>query len=155
MQFLANPKVSAEAREQIRANLGLDRPPLERYLQWLKNFCTGNLGTSFEHWPRPVMDILLERAPRTITLFLTGQLIAFVAAAYTSAAAYVVFAALDTDLLAGPSTLFVPMLCGFLGCQIDSVIGATWETRGRIGKLGNNFLSITLGPLIALGIALL
>ena len=86
---------------------------------------------------------------------LTGQLIAFVAAAYTSAAAYVVFAALDTDLLAGPSTLFVPMLCGFLGCQIDSVIGATWETRGRIGKLGNNFLSITLGTLIALGIALL
>ncbi|MCU0859303.1 MAG: DUF92 domain-containing protein [Thermoplasmata archaeon] len=86
---------------------------------------------------------------------LTGQLIAFVAAAYTSAAAYVVFAAFDTDLLAGPSTLFVPMLCGFLGCQIDSVIGATWETRGRIGKLGNNFVSIALGTLIALAIALL
>ena len=77
MQFLANPKVSAEAREQLRANLGLDRPPLERYLQWLKNFVTGNLGVSFEHWPRPVMSILLERAPRTLVLFLTGQLIAF------------------------------------------------------------------------------
>lgn len=77
MQFLSNPKVSAEAREQIRANLGLDRPPLERYFQWLKNFFTGNLGVSFEHWPRPVMEILLERAPRTLVLFLTGQLIAF------------------------------------------------------------------------------
>jgi len=77
MQFLANPKVSAEAREQIRANLGLDKPPLERYVQWLKNFITGNLGTSFEHWPRSVMDIILERAPRTLVLFLTAQLIAF------------------------------------------------------------------------------
>jgi len=78
MQFLANPKVSPEAREQIRANLGLDRPPLERYAKWLVNFSTGNLGTSFEHWPRSVMDIILERAPRTLILFLTGQLIAFV-----------------------------------------------------------------------------
>jgi peptide/nickel transport system permease protein len=77
MQFLTNPKVSAEARDQIRANLGLDKPPLERYVQWLKNFFTGNLGTSFEHWPRSVMDIILERAPRTLILFLTAQLIAF------------------------------------------------------------------------------
>lgn len=84
---------------------------------------------------------------------LTGQLIAFVAAAYTSALAYVVFAAFNQDLLAGPATLFVPMLCGFFGCQIDSVIGATWETRGRIGKLGNNFLSIGIGTVLALMLA--
>jgi uncharacterized membrane protein len=47
------------------------------------------------------------------------------------------------------------MLCGFLGCQIDSVIGATWETRGKIGKLGNNFLSILAGTMIAFGLAVL
>jgi uncharacterized membrane protein len=46
------------------------------------------------------------------------------------------------------------MLCGFFGCQIDSVIGATWETRGRIGKLGNNFLSIGIGTGLALLLAL-
>jgi uncharacterized protein (TIGR00297 family) len=86
---------------------------------------------------------------------LTGQLIAFVAAAYTSAVAYVVFAGFDRDLLAGPSTLFVPMLCGFLGCQIDSVIGATWERSGKVGKLGNNFISIAMGTLIALAIAVM
>ncbi len=86
---------------------------------------------------------------------LTGQFAAFIAAAYTSVVSYVIFAGLDKSLLAGPSTLFIPMLCGFLGCQIDSVIGATWERDKKIGKLGNNFLSIALGTLIALALALL
>ena len=85
---------------------------------------------------------------------LTGQIVAFVAAAYTSAIAYVAFSAFDTDLLAGPRTLLIPMLCGFLGCQIDSVIGALWERRGRIGKLGNNFISISFGAFLALLFAL-
>lgn len=85
---------------------------------------------------------------------LTGQFAAFIAAAYTSAVSYVLFAGLDKELLHGPATLFIPMLCGFLGCQIDSVIGATWEQKKKIGKLGNNFLSIALGTLIALTLAL-
>lgn len=86
---------------------------------------------------------------------LTGQFAAFIAAAYTSVISYVIFAGFDKELLQGPATLFIPMLCGFLGCQIDSVIGATWERRKKIGKLGNNFVSIALGTLIALALALL
>ena len=86
---------------------------------------------------------------------MTGQFAAFIAAAYTSVVSYVAFAGLDKSLLAGPSTLFIPMLCGFLGCQIDSLIGATWERAKKIGKLGNNFTSIAIGTLIALGLALL
>ena len=86
---------------------------------------------------------------------MTGTFAAFIAAAYSSAISYVIFAGLDKDLLQGPSTLFIPMFCGFLGCQIDSVIGATWEQRKKIGKLGNNFLSIALGTLIALALAVI
>lgn len=106
--------------------------------------------------PRVYLITTMKRAKRGVDggVSLTGQLMAFIAAAYTSVVAYVVFAAINQDLLAGPPTLFIPMLCGFLGCQIDSVIGATWETRGRIGKLGNNFTSIAIGTLIALALAL-
>jgi peptide/nickel transport system permease protein len=75
--FLMNPKVTPEAREQMRVALGLDKPPLVRYFQWLGNFVQGNLGVSFSHYPREVMDIILERAPRTLVLFLTNQLISF------------------------------------------------------------------------------
>lgn len=106
--------------------------------------------------PRVYLITTFKRVKRGVDggVSLTGQLIAFVAAGYTSVVAYVVFAAFNQDLLAGPPTLFVPMLCGFFGCQIDSVIGATWETRGRIGKLGNNFVSIGIGTVLALVLAL-
>ncbi|MEM2892325.1 MAG: DUF92 domain-containing protein [Thermoplasmata archaeon] len=106
--------------------------------------------------PRVYMITTFKRVPRGTDggISLTGQFAAFVAAAFASAVSYVVFAGLDEALLAGPKTLFVPMLCGFLGCQIDSVIGATLERDKRIGKLGNNFVSIGLGTLVALGLAL-
>ncbi|MBN1677672.1 MAG: DUF92 domain-containing protein [Candidatus Thermoplasmatota archaeon] len=107
--------------------------------------------------PRVYLITTFERTKRGVDggVSMTGQLAAFVAAALVSAVAYVVFAFLNDSLLAGPATLFVPMLCGFLGCQIDSVIGATWETRGRVGKLGNNFLSILAGTAIAFVLAVL
>ena len=76
--YLLNPKVTPEAREQMRVALGLDKPPLVRYLQWLGNFVQGNLGVSFSNYPRPVMEIILERAPRTLVLFLTSQLVSFI-----------------------------------------------------------------------------
>ncbi len=107
--------------------------------------------------PRVYLITTFERTKRGVDggVSLTGQLAAFVAAAYTSVVAYVIFAFLNDSLLAGPETLFIPMLCGFLGCQIDSVIGATLETKGRVGKLGNNFLSILAGTAIAFSLALL
>lgn len=77
LQYLTDPRVTPEIRDQMRVALGLDKPPLERYLQWLRNFVTGNLGVSFSHYPRPVIDLILERAPRTIVLFLTSTLISF------------------------------------------------------------------------------
>jgi peptide/nickel transport system permease protein len=77
-QFLVDPKVSPEVRDQMRVALGLNKPPLERYVRWLSNFITGNMGVSFSHYPRPVMDLILERAPRTIMLFLTSTLFSFV-----------------------------------------------------------------------------
>jgi uncharacterized protein (TIGR00297 family) len=107
--------------------------------------------------PRVYMITTLKRVPRGVDggVSLTGTFAAFIAAAYSSAISYVVFSWFNQDLLHGPSTLFIPMLCGFVGCQIDSLIGATWEQRKKIGKLGNNFVSIAMGTLIALGLAMI
>jgi peptide/nickel transport system permease protein len=75
--YLDNPKLTAEQRAQIRASLGLDKPPLERYLLWMGDFLKGNLGLSFSFYPRPVLDVLIERAPRTLALFLSATVISF------------------------------------------------------------------------------
>ena len=76
-QYLLNPKIPPETRERIRAELGLDKPPALQYLQYLENFMTGNLGISFSNYPRPVIDIILERLPRTLVLFFTATVISF------------------------------------------------------------------------------
>lgn len=76
-QYLSDPDIPPEARQVLAERLGLDRPPLEQYVTYMRNFFTGNLGVSFSEYPRPVIDILLERLPRTVFLFLTATLLAY------------------------------------------------------------------------------
>jgi peptide/nickel transport system permease protein len=75
--YLNNPKLTSEQRARIRVSLGLDKPPLERYLIWMKSFLKGDLGLSFSNYPRPVLDVIIERAPRTLALFLSATVVSF------------------------------------------------------------------------------
>ncbi len=52
--------ISAEALEQIRRNLGLDRPLWQQYLSWLGRALQGDLGVSFAT-KRPVLGDLIPR----------------------------------------------------------------------------------------------
>jgi uncharacterized protein (TIGR00297 family) len=47
-------------------------------------------------------------------------------------------------------SVVIPISMGILGCFIDSVIGATLETKGWVTKLWNNMTSMALGAAIAL-----
>jgi len=77
-QYLMNPKLTPEAREAIKKQFGYDKPAWERYLIYMKNFMKGDLGTSFTYYPRKVFDIIKERLPRTVFLFVTSTLISYV-----------------------------------------------------------------------------
>jgi peptide/nickel transport system permease protein len=72
-----NPRFTEEQRQALRHRLGLDRPVTVRFFQWVDNVLHGELGDSFVE-NRPVIDIIKERAPRTIFLFLTASIITFV-----------------------------------------------------------------------------
>ncbi|SRR5581483_42579 len=52
-------------------------------------------------------------------------------------------------------TLLIPIACGFLGCQIDSVLGATLEGGGLFTKEETNLVSITAGAVVGLVLAAL
>ena len=45
--------------------------------------------------------------------------------------------------------ILIPIVLGFLGCNIDSLIGATWERSGKVSKLGTNILSMAIATAIA------
>lgn len=75
--FLQDPKLTPAQREALKASLGLDRPPQERFFIYMGSLLRGDLGISFQYYPRPVVDVILERAPRTIMLFLTATVVSF------------------------------------------------------------------------------
>jgi len=73
--MLSEAGASAEAIAQLRADLGLDKPLIVQYGQYLMNLAQGNLGTSlFAH--RPVVTVIAEQLPSTIGLALAAMLIA-------------------------------------------------------------------------------
>lgn len=59
---------------QVRADLGLDRPASERYVTWVGGLLKGDLGVSYV-MKQPVMEIILEHAPVTLRLALSGMLV--------------------------------------------------------------------------------
>ena len=75
--YSLNPDIPAEVREQIKASFGLDKPLWQQYLVHMKNTFTGNFGVSFGHYPRPVLEVLAERLPRTVVLFLSATAVSF------------------------------------------------------------------------------
>ncbi len=86
-----------------------------------------------------------------------GEACALVAAAYTAIFGWLVLGvlaplfSLPATMPSGSVLLLLPMVVGFLGCQIDSVLGATLERRGIIGKRSVNLVSTSLGGVIAVG----
>lgn len=71
--------VSPEAIVALRLEMGLDRPLLIRYLDWLGSALTGDLGRS-PMTGELVMDAILERLPVTVQLGLMAIVIALVMA---------------------------------------------------------------------------
>ncbi len=78
LQFVGNPLIPPEAKRILEERLGLDQPLIMQYLHYIKNVFLLDLGVSFDHYPRTVADILLEALPRTLYLFLTATILAYV-----------------------------------------------------------------------------
>lgn len=53
--------------EVIRRNFGFDRPVAVQYLSWIGHTLQGDFGDSY-YFSRPVVDLLTERFPATLTL---------------------------------------------------------------------------------------
>lgn len=74
-QLLSPPGATAEQVDQIRTDLGLDRPVIEQYLEYLGGILRGDLGTSY--WLRlDVSTIIGDRLFATLSLTFVALLIA-------------------------------------------------------------------------------
>ena len=87
---------------------------------------------------------------------LLGQMCAIGAAVYTSIVGWLVLSYLgrtwnliSITMPSSPAYVAIPMGIGFLGCQLDSVLGATLERRGLVSKKTVNLVSTTFGAVSA------
>ena len=70
---------NAEDRAAARAELGLDRPLIARYLSWLGDALTGDLGTS-SVTRTPASELIGSRLPNTVQLALMAEILALIVA---------------------------------------------------------------------------
>ena len=79
---ILGPEASEQAREQMREQLGLNKPIVVQYVDWLGGVLHGNLGKSLVDGT-PVSQLILQRLPVTLELalgtFLVSLTIAVVA----------------------------------------------------------------------------
>jgi peptide/nickel transport system permease protein len=76
-QLISDPDIPPEAQRMLAAQLGLDQPLAGRVVTYVINFFQGDLGVSFTQYPTPVSQLILERLPRTVVLFLSATLLAY------------------------------------------------------------------------------
>ncbi|MFN3391420.1 MAG: ABC transporter permease [Meiothermus ruber] len=65
--------------EALEARLGLDKPPLERYISWLGGVLRGDLGQSIRY-ERPISELIVARLGITLPIVVASLLLATILA---------------------------------------------------------------------------
>lgn len=73
--MILGENVSPEQIAATRAELGLDRPVVIQYIDWLGSALSGDLGLSL-HSREPVLQLIMDRLPATLQLALTSTVVA-------------------------------------------------------------------------------
>ena len=165
-QYVGARGLPPELIEELERQFGLDKPPLERFLNMMWNYMRFDFGESYFR-KIEVTDLVLEKMPVSISLGLWSTLIAYVISiplgirkavgdgsrfdTWTSALIIVAYAI--------PAFLFAIMLlvlfAGGSYFQLFPLRGLTsdnWEQLSLAGKIVDYFWHITL-PVLASTIA--
>jgi ABC-type dipeptide/oligopeptide/nickel transport system permease component len=126
----------ANCRAQLRAQLGLDLPIWERYLHWLRQLVTLELGESFGG--QPIGEILQHTIPPTLLIFFSGTAIAFLIGLWLGKrAAWQGSSILSRLTTLGGITLytsFPPFMAFLLSYLLTR--GRGFRVMGEVGGLG-------------------
>src|SRR5690242_17909604 len=72
--YFAGPAATKEAIEQVRKNLGLDKPLPEQFIRYVRDLARGDLGNSLSTG-RPVTTEIVSRLPASAELTLLGLIV--------------------------------------------------------------------------------
>ena len=150
--------LSQEQLQAARASLGLDRPYVVQYLDWLRDILRGDLGKSF--WRgEPIRELIFRRGPITgqialmaiILSWVIGLPVGLVGALWRNSWTDYAFRFVVTLFLAIPSFWVGLMVV------LSLVLAFTWRPPLTIVYLWDDpirNLQMTAGPAVILGVAL-
>lgn len=72
---MLGPAATTEQIEELRHQMGLDKPLLMQFIVWIGGVLRGDLGTSY-YLARPVLTVINDRIPVTLTLAIAAQILA-------------------------------------------------------------------------------
>lgn len=73
--IILGPQASIEAVEALHEDMGLNKPIIVQYFDYLKQIIKGDFGKSY-HYNQPVIEIIQERFPNTVKLSIISLVIA-------------------------------------------------------------------------------
>lgn len=139
--LLAQGLTSPEQADSLRQTLGLDRPLLSQYWQYLTQLAQGDLGTSL-YTQRPVLPTITQQLRSTLELALSGLIVSLSLGFFLGIVAAWWNQRPSGRLAAASASLFTAIPVAFTGIIV------LWIS-GRVGLQGNRLLL----PAIVLGIA--
>jgi len=133
--ILAGEKASLETVQQIRHNIGLDRPWPERYARYVGHAVQGDFGVSYYSTHEPVRDILKRTTPMTMKLASQAIVLAAaigiffgtIAAVYQRKIADKAILTITTLGVTTPNFVLAPLLV-YIFCSRLDVLPLTWAT---------------------------
>lgn len=148
IMFAQSQSTTPEQIEQIRSQLGLDRPIYEQYFMYMGRILQGDFGTTIRG-NQPVLELLLVRLPNTLVLALSALMITMVVGVTAGFfAAYKRGTWLDTTLMTG-AIVGISIPSFWLGLMLMYIFSI------RLGWLpvsGTDFKNLIL-PAMTLGLA--
>ena len=153
---LLGTNATPEKVAQLRSQLGLDRPVLIRYMDWLVSFVKGDFGTSYTY-NRAVSTLLSDKLPVTVLLTVLSFLITAIVSfpigiwAGNTRNKWVdhIFVILDQILMAIP-----PFFFGIVSCFVFGII-LKWFMPGNFISLSESVsgcISYLILPAICLAL---
>ena len=139
-EIMLGTQATPEALAALREELGLNRPLLVRYSDWLLGFVTGDLGISYQYY-QPVGQLLGGKILATLCL----SLLSFLMIVAVSIPLGVWSAQREDGALSGARTVFNQLFMAippfFTGMMLSWVFGILlrWFVPGDFPGLAENF----------------
>ncbi len=142
--------VSQEQVEELREDMGFNKPLLAQYGLWLMKFIQLDLGTSYVTG-QPVMEMLLQSLPATIELSI-GSLVVMLAVAIPLGSLSAIYRNSWIDQVSRTLSILGAAIPSFwLGLILIDILGVRFSLFPTMGREG--FSSMIL-PSLTLGLAI-